>query len=115
MHELSIAIGIVDGVLEEAERHGGLAVEAVRVRLGCLSGVDKDALLFAYQVARQDTSLESSRLEIEDLKAVIFCPACAQERDAEPASGLLCPHCGTPASRIVQGEELEITALEVAA
>jgi hydrogenase nickel incorporation protein HypA/HybF len=115
MHELSIAVGIIDGVLEESARRGGLSVETVRVRVGRLSGVDKDALLFAYQVARQDTPLESSRLEIEEVNAVIFCPACAQESDAEPSAGAFCPRCGALASRVVQGDELEITALEIAA
>ena len=63
--------------------HAQISVdEAVRVRVGRMSGVDKDALLFAYQVARQDTSLESSRLEIEDVKVIIFCPAC--ERPSKP-------------------------------
>jgi hydrogenase nickel incorporation protein HypA/HybF len=114
MHELSIALNIVDGVLEEAERRGGLTVEAVHLRLGRLSGVDKDALLFAFQVVRDGTPLASSRLEIEDVKAVVFCAGCAQEREAAPSSGLLCPRCGTPAS-IVRGDELEIAALEVAA
>jgi len=115
MHELSIAVGIIDGVLEESARRGGLSVEAVRVRLGRMSGVDKDALLFAYQVARQDTPLQSSRLEIEEVNAVIFCATCEQESDAEPSAGVFCPRCGALASRVVQGDELEITALEIAA
>ena len=111
MHELSIAVAIIDGVLDEAERRGGLNVEAVRVKLGRLSGVDKEALLFAYQVARQDTPLATSRLEIEDIVPRIFCPACEQEREA--GFGFICSHCGTPAGSLLQGGEMEISALEV--
>ncbi len=114
MHELSIAVGIIDGVLEESERRGGLTVEAVRVRVGSMSGVDRHALLFAYQVAREGTPLACSRLEIEDVKATIFCPACGQEREADGSSGQFCPQCGALAT-IVGGDELEITALEIAA
>ncbi len=112
MHELSLALGIIDGALKEAERRGGLRVEAVHVRVGRLSGVDQDALRFAYQAAQQDTPLASSRLEIELVSAVIFCPTCVQEREVK--SGLFCAVCGSPASRVVRGDELEITALEVA-
>ena len=112
MHELSIAVSIVDGVLDEAQRRGGLSVDAVHVRIGRLAGVDKDALLFAYQIACQDTPLAESRLEIEDVSVIIFCPACAEEREAD--GGMFCPQCGTLATRVVQGEELEIRALEVA-
>jgi hydrogenase nickel incorporation protein HypA/HybF len=115
MHELSIAVGIIEGVLEESERRGGLTVEAVRVRLGRMSGVDKDALLFAYQIARQDTPLASARLEIEDVNLVIFCPTCDRELETEPSAGAFCPRCGALVSRVVQGDELEITALEIAA
>jgi hydrogenase nickel incorporation protein HypA/HybF len=64
MHELSIAMNIVDGVLEEAARHGCTQVGAVHLRLGPLSGVDQNALLFAYPLACEGTILESSRLEI---------------------------------------------------
>ncbi len=66
MHELSIAMSIVDGVREEAEKRGIACVEAVHLRLGPLSGVDKDALLFSYPMACEGTLLENSRLEITE-------------------------------------------------
>ncbi|MFL6442932.1 MAG: hydrogenase maturation nickel metallochaperone HypA, partial [Candidatus Sulfotelmatobacter sp.] len=56
MHELSIAMGIVDAAMDEA-RQRGVQVSAVHLRLGALSGVVKDALLFCYEVACQDTPL----------------------------------------------------------
>jgi hydrogenase nickel incorporation protein HypA/HybF len=66
MHELSIAMSIVDGVREEAERRGVARVEAVYLSLGPFSGVDKSALLFAYPMACEGTLLENSRLEITE-------------------------------------------------
>jgi hydrogenase nickel incorporation protein HypA/HybF len=45
MHELSIAMSIVDMAQEELERHGGLQVQAVHLKLGRLTGVVKEALL----------------------------------------------------------------------
>jgi hydrogenase nickel incorporation protein HypA/HybF len=68
MHELSIAMSIVEGVREEADRRGAFRVEAVYLSLGPLSGVDKNALLFAYPMACEGTLLENSRLEIADAK-----------------------------------------------
>lgn len=113
MHELSIAISIVDGVLDEAKRRGGLRVETIRIRVGRLAGVDTEALLFAYEVARQGTPLESSNLRIEQVHTVIFCTLCGAERRVE--RDMVCPECGSVATRVLQGEELEITGLEVAA
>jgi hydrogenase nickel incorporation protein HypA/HybF len=115
MHELSIALSIIDGVLEERERRGGVQVEAVHISLGPLSGVDRDALDFAYTVAREGTDLESSRLVINAIPVVVFCPLCRAERNAASANRLCCSECGASAGKIVRGRELEITGLEIAA
>lgn len=67
MHELSIAVSIVEGVEEELAKHKGARVAAVHLRLGPLSGVAKEALLFSYDVACEGTRLEGSTLKIEDM------------------------------------------------
>ena len=113
MHELSIALNIVDGVLEELERQGSGQVETVHVRVGRLSGVDKDALAFSYEVACEGTALEKSRLIIEDVDVAIFCPICGAERPTREFPFLTCAECGASAERIVHGKELEITAMEM--
>ena len=59
MHELSIALSIVDMAAEEAERQGGRVV-AVHLKLGPLSGVVKAALLSAYELAREGSPLPDS-------------------------------------------------------
>ncbi len=65
MHELSIAMSIVELAEEEAERRG-VQVEAVHLKLGALSGVVKDALLSCYEMACEGTPLAGSRLLIEE-------------------------------------------------
>ena len=60
MHELGIAVDIAELATEEAARAGATNVSAVHVRLGALSGVVKDSLLFAWP------SVSTWRLEIED-------------------------------------------------
>jgi hydrogenase nickel incorporation protein HypA/HybF len=113
MHELSIALSIVDGALEELQRQGAAEAAAVHLRVGRLSGVDKDALLFSYGVACQDTALASSHLVIEDVDVVILCPECSAERPTRSFPVLTCAECGAMAERVVHGQELEITAMEV--
>jgi hydrogenase nickel incorporation protein HypA/HybF len=66
MHELSIAVNIVELAAEEAERHGGARVEVVHLKLGALSGVVKDALLFSWDLACADTPISGCHLAIED-------------------------------------------------
>jgi len=112
MHELSIAICIIECAEEEAARHGG-KVTAVHLRLGQLSGVTKDALLFAYELACESTSLAGARLLVEEVPVVIFCSQCDAERELTSIQSLCCPVCGTPTPEVVQGREMELAALEL--
>jgi hydrogenase nickel incorporation protein HypA/HybF len=111
MHELSIALRIVEMAQSEGERRGA-RVEAVHVRLGPLSGVVKEALLSAYELACENTTLAGSSLLVEDVPMVIYCPRCEARRQLD-SMRFLCPECGTPAKEILQGRELEIFALEL--
>jgi hydrogenase nickel incorporation protein HypA/HybF len=65
MHELSIATSIVELASEEAGRQPG-RVETVYLRLGLLSGVVKDALLFSWDLACDQTPIAGAKLAIED-------------------------------------------------
>lgn len=112
MHELSIAMSIVEMAGEEAERHGG-QVSAVHLKLGVLSGVVKEALLSSYEMACEDTPLAGSRLIVEEVPIVVFCSRCRARRSLTSAQLFCCPDCGTPSSEIVQGKELEVVALEI--
>ena len=112
MHELSIAMSIVDLALEEA-RERAVIVEAVHLELGPLSGVVADALLFSWQIACQDTPLEGARLLIREIPVEIHCSVCSADHRLDSMQWLYCPVCGTPALEVIHGKELAITALEV--
>ena len=112
MHELSIAMGIVDAATDEA-RQRGVHVNAVHLRLGALSGVVKDALLFSWEVACQDTALEGSQLLIEEVPVAVFCTQCNERKTLPSVQAFVCPDCGALTGNILEGKELEIFALEV--
>jgi hydrogenase nickel incorporation protein HypA/HybF len=112
MHELSIALSIIDVAAEEAERRNGRVV-AVHLKLGPLSGVVKEALVSAYGLAREHTPLEHSELIVEEVPIVAHCASCAAERTLASMQELCCPVCGAPATEIVSGRELEVVALEI--
>ena len=113
MHELSIALSIVDFAEEEAERRGGARVTAVYLRLGAFSGVVKDALMSSFEVACADTRLVGSKLIVEEVPLVVYCSKCEARRAVEPDHWFQCAECGTATPEIVQGKELEVTALEL--
>lgn len=113
MHELSIAMSIVEMAQEEAECRGRLRVESVHLRLGLLSGVAKEALLSCYELACEGTPLEGSKLVIEEIPVEVFCPNCRISRPVHSIQMLSCPDCATPTSAVVRGKELEVAALEI--
>ena len=66
MHELSIAMSLVDLACEEKERRQLPGVQAVHLRLGSRSGVVKDALVFSFDVASAGTCIEGAALKVEE-------------------------------------------------
>lgn len=65
MHELSIAMSLVELASTEATRPGIERVLALYVRVGDLSGVAVEALKFSFDIAAAGTPIEGARLEIE--------------------------------------------------
>lgn len=113
MHELSIAMSMIEMAAEEAERRDAVRVHKIHLKLGELSGVVKEALLFSYEVACQGTPLEGSQLVIEEVPVVVYCPACETETTLRSIQQFSCAVCHAPTNQIVQGKELEVTALEI--
>ena len=65
MHELSVAMSLVDTICEELPHLGEVTVRSVRIRVGALSGVGMEALMFAFDVAADGTPIAGARLIIE--------------------------------------------------
>lgn len=112
MHELSIAYNLVKAAEDAARDAGVTQVSVVHLRLGALSGVVKDALLFSYDIATEGTLLAGSQLAIEDVPVVVFCPICNAEKTLESVQRFRCPTCDTLTGDIRQGKELELISLE---
>jgi hydrogenase nickel incorporation protein HypA/HybF len=113
MHELSIALGILDVAEEEAARRGGARVAAIHLKLGPLCGVVKEALRSAYELARETSSFPTAELVIEEVPVAAYCGACDAERPVVSIQQLCCAVCGAPTPAVVRGRELEVVALEI--
>lgn len=112
MHELGIAASILESVEKEALRHPGEHISKVGVKIGELSGVDRDALQFGFDALVKDTALEPLALDVELIPRVQRCAKCAYEfrmEEFDPS----CPLCGEFATECISGEELDIAYMEV--
>lgn len=112
MHELSIALNLIDVATEEAAQRQ-VTVVALHLRVGVLSGVVRDALESAFEIAREGTAMAAVRLQIEEVPLRMQCPTCQAEQPVVSLQQLRCSVCGAPATRLTTGRELELTALEV--
>ena len=106
-------MSMVEMAEEESTRRGGVKVFAIHLKLGQLSGVVKDALLFSYEVACQGTALEGSQLIIEEVPVAVYCPVCRAESLLASLQRFCCGTCGALTSEVVRGKELEVVALEI--
>ncbi|MGE5193842.1 MAG: hydrogenase maturation nickel metallochaperone HypA [Deltaproteobacteria bacterium] len=114
MHELSIAMSIIDIAAAEAERRGA-RIEAVHLKVGALSGVVTEALASAYELARENSPVAGARLVIEEVPVVIYCDVCRSEQPILSIQEFCCPQCGAFTANVVRGRELEVVALELEA
>jgi hydrogenase nickel incorporation protein HypA/HybF len=113
MHELSIAVSLVELACEEAARLGDARVGALHLRLGPLAGVVEDALRFSFDLAAEGTAVAGARLEVEHVPLTVLCPRCGEERHPASVQHLRCPVCDAPTPHVLRGRELELFALEV--
>jgi hydrogenase nickel incorporation protein HypA/HybF len=113
VHELSIAVSLVEAAQEELERLGPVRVLAINFELGALSGVVRDALEFSYEIACENTPLAGSRLMIEDVPVLIDCPICKVPREIVSLLDFRCAACGTAGGKVLQGRELRVASIEI--
>ena len=79
MHELSIVQSIVDIASEEVKKHNAVAVELIELQIGKLSGIEPEALDFAWEVAVKGTVLEKAERKINYVQGLAICLDCGLE------------------------------------
>jgi hydrogenase nickel incorporation protein HypA/HybF len=113
LHELSIALEILDIVEKEAVKHGAAVVRQVNLRVGDLSGVETESLAFSFDAVKGEKELtRDAVLAIERLPVKIRCTPCS-EVFAGAGHAVICPQCEGFETELVQGEELEIGEIEI--
>ncbi|NQV02638.1 MAG: hydrogenase maturation nickel metallochaperone HypA [Bacteroidia bacterium] len=112
MHELSIALNILDIVLEECRKAGSAKVEEVVIQVGTLRGVDTQALTTCLHVASRETMMQDARIRIYRKQGRGFCSGCQKEFDMKDIL-TLCPDCYQPATNLQEGQEMQIESIIV--
>jgi hydrogenase nickel incorporation protein HypA/HybF len=112
VHELSICQALIEQVEAVARKEGALQVVLVRIGIGPLSGVEPQLLQQAFQLARAGSIAATASLLIDHLPVRVSCLECGQETEAE-VTNLACAHCGDWHTRLVSGDEMLLTQVEL--
>jgi hydrogenase nickel incorporation protein HypA/HybF len=79
MHELGIACSILETVREEASKRPESRFLKVGVRIGEVSGVEPEALIFSFDALVEGSELAPLELVIERTQRRHLCPECQHE------------------------------------
>jgi hydrogenase nickel incorporation protein HypA/HybF len=112
MHELSIALSLVEQIEKAAREQNALAVRRIRLTIGCLSGVDPEALRAAFPLAAAETIVAAGELDVEVIAVRVHCRGCGERSEPE-APFLYCGACGGGEVDVEAGRELLIQSIEV--
>ena len=112
MHELSLAEGIRDIVVDSATTAGASVVRRIILEIGELAAVEPEALLFCLDAVLRDSLAAGAAVTIEHVPGAGRCPACVQTV-ALPERYLPCPACGHYGVEPVAGTTMRVKAIEL--
>jgi len=113
MHEVSIALSLLNIVEQKCREEGYQSVESVRVRVGRAAGILPEAFTFAFDAAKKDTIAQEAKFIIDIVPLRGVCNECGSLFELEEAPAFACPLCASRSIKIDQGYELEIIEIEV--
>jgi len=110
MHELSIATSIIEIADDFMRDHKAAIIKKIEIEVGKLSGVVKDNLIFALEIAVKDTVLKEAEIIIEEIDGRSVCNSCKTEF-VNNDWYTPCPNCQSLDFEIVGGKELRIRSI----
>ncbi|MCR4941455.1 MAG: hydrogenase maturation nickel metallochaperone HypA [Campylobacter sp.] len=112
MHELSIAQDLIRLCEENVAKAEAKKVLVVHIKIGRLSGVESHYLKTAFDVCKLESVCADAELVIKEQNVVIECLDCGQESELGK-NEFVCPKCSSQNLRVIDGEEMYLTRLEL--
>lgn len=110
MHELSLAMEVIELVQHETDKNEVSTIEEILIEVGDLSGVEADIFQSALEIAVKDTLLENAIVRIIRTPGKGKCSTCNMEFKMKNRLDL-CPDCGCIASEVNGGQEFRVVSL----
>jgi hydrogenase nickel incorporation protein HypA/HybF len=110
MHELSLAMEVIELAQREAERNGVAQILEILIEVGDLSGVEGETFQSALEMVVKDTILEGAMVKINRVPGKGKCNTCQQEFIMKNRLDI-CPGCQSFPSEINGGEEFRVVSM----
>ncbi len=112
MHEMSIAMSVIDAVTDKARQEGCSKVTGIELVVGKLAGVEVESLKFCFSAACRDTPADGAELTIDEPEGRGRCEACG-ESFAVTSFFAKCPACGQFRVTVESGQELAVRSITI--
>jgi hydrogenase nickel incorporation protein HypA/HybF len=112
MHEMSIAMNVVEIAVTTARANGAGKINRVELALGALSGIIPEALHFCFASAAKETPAAEAELQLHIENGEAICESCGHQfacQQRVPA----CPQCGEMVFQVSGGTEMRVVAINV--
>ncbi len=113
MHELGILQSMLQMVEQHAHANKASKVHKITLKIGAWSGVEIEALRFAFEVVAHGTLAADSELIVIPVPALAHCKKCVVDFPIQKNPVFACPQCGEFSGDIRSGRELELTQIEM--
>jgi hydrogenase nickel incorporation protein HypA/HybF len=112
MHEMSIALSIVEAVDAKARQEGAGKISGIDLLIGKLAGIEPESLKFCFSAAAKGSLAEDAELSIEEPEGLGDCGDCGT-RFPVAFYYAECPRCRSLRVNIVSGEEFLIQSMTI--
>ncbi len=114
MHEVSIALGMVDELKRIAHENNALKVTSLNLKVGRKSGIVIDSLKFAFDAVKlEHPLLSSTEILIEEIPLKYECSSCGKVFNTDDIFFPSCPGCKAFTLKLLSGEEMDIASMEL--
>lgn len=112
MHELSVTESMLEIALRHAQEAHATKINTLHVTIGEMASIVDDSVQFYWDFVSRGTLAEGSQLVFERLLARMCCQECGMEYHPDH-SQLACPNCESTHTRLIQGEEFFLAAIDI--
>lgn len=110
MHEASIVRNVIRIVEEAAQKNGLASISKVVLEIGQFSGVEIEALEFAFSAFKHDTILQDAIIEYLTPPLTLFCKECENQYLGD-FDDLRCPACMGTHFEVIHGREMVVKSI----